>query len=161
MIRKAGFVLIVLSTLFALAPPLRAEDGATAAKLENLMKASGYKSAAKVKDAVWTIDFTGKQLPRFKVVVTATDKDKSGIIVALVNPVAKDQLPRNRAALTGAILKANNDFDYVKVAFDKDGDLFVRADMPPGMDVNSFKTVVEQVAAAADEFCGRIKPLLR
>ena len=133
----------------------------TAPKLETLMKDSGYKSAVKVNDATWTLDFAGKQIPKFKVVVTATDKDASGIITAIANPVAKDQLPRNRANLTAAVMKANSDFDYVKIGFDKDGDIFVRADIPPSADLASFRTVVEQVAAAADEFYGRVKPLLR
>ncbi len=159
--RGPVFLAFAVFTLFAPAG-LRAEAGATATKLEILLKASGYQSATKVRDAaVWTLDFSGKQIPKFKVVVTAADSDRDGVITAAANPVAKDQLPRNRASLTAAILKANGDFDYVKIGFDKDGDLFVRADIPPGADFASFKTVVEQVAAAADEFYGRIKPLLR
>lgn len=162
MICRPGMAFIVLAALYGFAPAsLQAEAGASATKLEILLKASGYKSAAKVKDAVWTLDFSGKQLPKFKVVVTAADNDKDGIITATANPVAKDQLPRNRANLTAAILKANSDYDYVKVGFDKDGDVFVRADIPPGTDLVSFKIVVEQVAAATDEFYGKIKPLLR
>jgi hypothetical protein len=59
------------------------------------------------------------------------------------------------------MMKANGDFDYVKIGFDQDGDIFVRADIPPSADLASFKAVVEQVAAAADEFYGRVKSLLR
>ncbi|HWK86851.1 MAG TPA: YbjN domain-containing protein [Xanthobacteraceae bacterium] len=134
----------------------RADPG-TAEKLETLLKAGDFKSALKVKDGIWTLDFNGKRLPKFKLVLAAGE----GIITARVNPVPRDQLPRNRAALTAAILKANADFDYVKFGFDADSDLFVRADMPPGVDDASFKTIVEQTAAAADEFYGRISQYLR
>jgi hypothetical protein len=114
-----------------------------------------------VKEAVWTIDFSGKNLPKFKVVVSATENDKGGIYTALANLVGKSQLPRNRGKLDDLLMKANSDFDYVKTGIDKDGDVFVRADIPPGADLASFKIIVEQVAAATDELYGKLKPLLR
>ena len=161
---RRSLLAVMAAVLALVSSPARADTGA-AAKLETLLKASDYKSAAKVKDGVWTLDFNGKQLPKFKLVVTAAEKDVGkdghGIITARVNPVPRDQLPRNRATLTAAILKANSDFDYVKIGFDGDGDIFVRADIPPGADVASFKTIVEQTAAAADAFYGRIKQYLR
>lgn len=154
-------LLAAMAAVLALASSASRADSGAAAKLETLLKASDYKSALKVKDGVWTLDFNGKQLPKFKLVVTSAENDKDGIITARVNPVPRDQLPRNRATLTAAILKANSDFDYVKIGFDGDGDIFVRADIPPGADVASFKTVVEQTAAAADAFYGRIRQYLR
>ena len=108
-------LLAVMVAALGLASSASCGDTGAAAKLEALLKASDYKSAAKVKDGVWTLDFNGKQLPKFKLVVTATEKDAGkdgdGIITARVNPVPRDQLPRNRATLTPAILKANSDFD--------------------------------------------------
>lgn len=162
-LRSSGAVSILLAAAFLLLPAQSHAQSAVFSKLETLIKDSGYKSAAKVKDkgAVWTLDFSGKQLSRFKVVVTASEKEGAGIITAVANPVAKDQLPRNRANLTAAVLKANNDFDYVKVGFDNEGDVFVRADIPPGVDLASFKAIVEQVAAAADDFYGKVKSQLR
>lgn len=59
------------------------------------------------------------------------------------------------------LLNANYDFDYVKVGIDNDGDLFVRADLPPDTDAAHFKSIIEQVAAATDVLYGRIQPLLR
>jgi Putative bacterial sensory transduction regulator len=161
--RSSGAASILLAAAFLFLPAQSHAQSAVASKLETLIKDSGYKSASKVKDkeAVWTLDFSGKQLPRFKVVVTASEKDGAGIITAVANPVAKDQLPRNRANLTAAVLKANNDFDYVKFGFDTEGDVFVRGDIPPGVDLASFKAIVAQVAAAADDFYGRIKSQLR
>lgn len=162
MIRRFGQSLILFAAMALLAPAaLRADAPVLAEKLQTLLQASGYKSALKVKEAVWTIDFSGKNLPKFKVVVTATEKDKNGIITALANPVARSQLPRNRSKLLAALMKANSDLDYVKVGLDDGDDVFVRADIPPGADLASFKIVVEQVAAAADDLYGKLKPLLR
>jgi hypothetical protein len=128
-------------------------------KLEALIKTSGYTSS-KVSDNVWTIDFTGKQLPKFKVILSASGKDKDGIVVIFANPAEKSRLP-STANFMLLLLKANHDFDYVKVGIDGDGDVFVRADIPDSVDGGYFKNIVEQVAAATDQLYGRIKPLLR
>jgi hypothetical protein len=162
MIRSLGPILTILASVVLLTSGIsRADAPVLAGKLEKLLESSGYKSAAKVKEAVWTIDFSGKNLPKFKVVVSATENDKGGIFTALADPVGKNQLPRNRGKFDELLMKANSDFDYVKTGVDKDGDVFVRADIPPGADLASFKIIVEQVAAATDELYGKLKPLLR
>jgi hypothetical protein len=130
-----------------------------AEKLEALIKSSGYTSS-KIGDNVWTIDFTGKQLPKFKVILSASSKDKDGIVIIFANPAEKSRLP-STANFMLLLLKANHDFDYVKVGIDGDGDVFVRADIPDGVDDGYFKNVLEQVAAATDQLYGRMKPLLR
>jgi hypothetical protein len=141
--------------------PLFAEPSALASRLETLLKEGGYKSLAKVNDAVWTLDFNGKRLAKFRVIVTLSEKESSGIIVAFANPVSKGQLPKNNTKLLTLLLKANYDFDYVKIGIDNDGDLFVRADLPPDTDLPHFKSVIEQVAAATDDLYGKILPLLQ
>jgi putative sensory transduction regulator len=130
-----------------------------AEKLEALIKNSGYTSS-KVSDNVWTIDFTGKQLAKFRVILSASGKDKDGIVVVFANPVEKSRLPSTANLLT-LLLKANHDFDFVKVGIDGDGDVFVRADIPDSVEGGYFKNIVEQVAAATDQLYGRMKPLLR
>jgi len=151
--------LIRWAAIFALLISGSALAESPAAKLEGLIKASGYTST-KVKDDVWTIDFAGKQLPRFKVVVSVSAKEKDGIYVIFANPADKARLPSTPNFLT-LMLKANNDFDYVKIGIDGDGDAFVRADVPDTADAVYFKSVVEQVAAATDQLYGRMKPMLR
>jgi hypothetical protein len=131
----------------------------SAAKLEALVKNSGYTSS-KVSDNVWTIDFAGKQLLKYKVILSASSKDNNGIVVIFANPVEKSRLP-STANLMTLLLKANHDFDYVKVGIDNDGDVFVRADIPDGVEGGYFKSIVDQVAAATDQLYGRMKPLLR
>jgi hypothetical protein len=151
-----GFAFVALWLLFMQAPALAQT---TVAKLQELIKNSGYIST-KVGDNVWTIDFTGKQLPRFKVVLSASANDKDGLLVIFANPAEKSRLPTT-ANFMALLLKANLDFDYVKIGIDGDGDVFVRADIPDGADNAYFKSIVEQVAAATDQLYGRIKPLLR
>ena len=59
------------------------------------------------------------------------------------------------------LLKYNNTADYVKVGFDDDEDLFVRAELnTKTTDFPLFKEVLEQVGAAADELYAQIKPSL-
>jgi biopolymer transport protein ExbD len=60
------------------------------------------------------------------------------------------------------VVRMNDQFDYVKVGIDKDGDLFVRTDlMLRNLDGQELKQQLQQVANAADEAYGQIKPMLR
>ena len=152
----AGFALIGLALLYM---QLSASAQTPVAKLEELLKNSGY-ATTKVADSTWTIDFNGKQLQRFKVILSASGKDKDGVLVIFANPAEKSRLPITTTFMM-LLLKANHDFDYVKVGTDGDGDIFVRADIPDSADGAYFKRIVEQVAAATDQLYGRIKPFLR
>lgn len=87
--RAACALLIGMFALVAGQGVARAETTALAAKLETLLKESGYKSLTRVNDAVWTLDFNGKRLAKFRIIVTLSEKEASGIIVAFANPVSK------------------------------------------------------------------------
>lgn len=159
LLRCGRLGLAVCGLWLALLQPLGAEVTALTTRLEELIKGSGLKSS-KVNDATYTVDFTGKQLAKIKVIVTVTAKGTDGIIVVFANPAEKSQLGSS-ANVTTALLRANHEFDFVKVGVDGDGDAFVRGDIPSGSDVAYFKRIVEQVAAATDELYGKIKPMLR
>ncbi len=159
LLRWGSFSLAMCGVWFALAQPLGAEASALSARLEELVKGSGLKSN-KVNDTAYTIDFSGKQLAKIKVIVTVTNKGNEGIVVIYTNPAGKAQLGSS-TSLMSAMLKANNEFDYIKVGIDSDGDAVVRGDIPSTSDVAYFKRIVEQVAAATDELYGKIKPMLR
>jgi hypothetical protein len=164
---RLGLHRAMLALILALAMPvlpptaLRAEPATLPSRLETLLKGGDYKSLAQVNDTAWTLDFNGKRLARFRVVVTLSEKENGGIIVAFVNPVSKAQLPKNSVKLMTILLQANHEFDYVKVGIDDDGDLFVREDLPPDTGPARFRNAIEQLAAATDVLYGRIKPLLR
>jgi hypothetical protein len=150
---------VVCGLWLALIQSVVAQVTSLTTKLEALVNGSGYK-INKVNDAAYTIDFTGKQLAKFKLIVNMVAKGTDGIIVVFTNPAEKAQIPNNTKIMS-VLLKANGDFDYVKIGIDSEGDAFVRADIPATADSVYFKTVVEQVAAATDELYGKIKPLLK
>lgn len=155
--RFRSVALSVCGLWLVLLQPLGAEGLSN--KLEELVKGSGFKSS-KINDTAYTIDFTGKQLPKIKVVITVAAKGDDGIVVIYTNPAVNAQIPVSTSMLS-ALLRANNEFDFVKVGVDNDGDAVVRGDIPSTSDVAYFKRMVEQVAAATDELYGKIKPMLR
>lgn len=123
------------------------------ALIARLLDQSGY-SFTKAADGVWTIAFRGKALPQFNVVAT-TQQD---IVVLFVIVAGKKELSATPEVMA-KLLKLNGDLDRVKVGIDGDGDTFVRVDLSARVvDLQEFKANVEQVAAAADEVYGAIKP---
>jgi len=59
------------------------------------------------------------------------------------------------------LLRLNDDFDYVKLCIDDDSSLLVRSDLPlRTLDLQEFKDVVEQVAAAADQVYATVRPYM-
>ena len=150
----AGLVVaLVLS-----APAVAAEPDNTA-RLAELMQKSAFKGTTKINDRIWTIDFNGKQLAKFKVVVTTVDRS-GGLITILATPVPRAQLPQTPNAML-LLLKANDRVDLIKFGIDNDGDSFVRTDMPVTADPAFFKTMIDHVALEADAIYGQIKPLMK
>jgi hypothetical protein len=129
----------------------------TAAKVGQFLEQFGgtYTKAA---EAVWVVPFEGKALSKFDVFV-ATSSDSNLAIIGVT--VAKKKNLKLSQDLLLRLLKYNHSADYVKVGFDDDEDLFVRAELnAKTMDFASFKEVLEQVGAAADELYAQIKPNL-
>ncbi|WP_404787586.1 T3SS (YopN, CesT) and YbjN peptide-binding chaperone 1 [Altericista sp. CCNU0014] len=112
----------------------------------------------KAADAVWVVPFKGKALANFDVFI-ATSSDSNLLIIGAT--VAKKQNLKLSQALLHRLLKYNHTADYVKVGLDDDEDLFARAELnAKTMDFESFKEVLEQVGAVADELYAQIKPNL-
>ena len=149
----------VLGITLASTPSGAAEPDTYSQRLADLMQQSAFKGASKINDKVWTIDFNGNQLTKFKVIVTVTDKS-GGLVVAFANPVVKAQMPQTPEAMM-VLLKSNDRAYYLKAGIDNDGDSFVRADMPLSTDVTFFKTLVGQVAAETDTIYGQLKPMMK
>src|SRR5215471_12573812 len=122
-------------------------------KVSQLLEQSGY-SYSKDGDNLWTMNFRGKALGEFKVIITSVES-----MAALLVVVAKRKELNPTPELMRTLLRMNDDFDKVKVVVDKDGDLLVRVDTTIRiMDLDELKANVEQVAAAADEVAKAIKP---
>ncbi len=131
-------------------------DDKDAAKVDRLLKRSGY-TVSKKSDSVWTVDYHGKQLGDFKVIIAT----ESGLVVVFVIVAHQADILMDQD-LAMAMLKLNHNLDRVKVGIDDDGDAFVRADENVRvLDQAEFKDCVEQVAASADETYAAMKPYLK
>jgi hypothetical protein len=143
-------VLGLTMTLPSLATP--ADDGAK--KTAALLDSSGYHYT-KLTPKIWSIDFTGKSLPKFKVLVVGDELDVIFVIIADHDKYTFSP------ELAKKLLAFDSSMDRVKVGINDTGDLFVRVDVTSRtMDEADFKANVEQVAAASDEVYGGIQPLL-
>ncbi len=124
--------------------------------VDSVLAQSGYSFAKKTSN-VWTIDFTGKSLPNFKVIISTG----SGLVVMFVTIVKKDQIQLSPEALY-KMAKINHNLDRIKVGIDTDEDIFVRIDLSERvLDVKELRTNVDQLAAAADETYEALKPYMK
>lgn len=129
-----------------------AEDGIK--HTTDLVNASAYHYT-RLTPKIWSIDFTGKALPKFKVLVVG---DELTVIFVIL---AKQGEYKMSMDLAKKLLAFNSSMDRVKVGINDTGDLFVRVDVTARtMDEQDFKANVEQVAAASDEVYGGIQQFL-
>src|SRR5262249_32947938 len=71
--------------------------------------------------------------------------------------VAKKAAIQKTPQMMDALLTANHDYDYTKIGLDKDGDMFVRIDMPlRSVDSKELKSIIDQVANASDEVYAKV-----
>jgi len=114
--------------------------------MEALLKQTGY-SYNSHNATTWSVDLTRKHLGKVKVILS-TGSDILVTFVILAKKAAIQKTPQ----LMDALLIANHDYDYTKIGLDKDGDMFVRIDMPLRiLDAAELKTDIDQVANASDE----------
>jgi hypothetical protein len=169
---------LLSAALFSWAPPLHAQapadkaDNKTAAdnanaqalaaktdKLVRLMKEDNFNYIATSSPTVFVIHFTGDHLKDIKVILAiGTDADSDLVIFVTVTP--KATMPAT-ADFRYILLKANHEYDQVKVGFDGDDDLSVRIDGSMRLaDAAYLKVLVDQVKDASDEIYGKIQPNL-
>jgi len=100
----------------------------------------------------WSIDLNRKHLGKTKVILSTG----SDILVTFVI-VAKKAAIQKTPQMMDALLTANHDYDYTKIGLDKDGDMFVRIDMPlRSVDSKELKSIIDQVANASDEVYAKV-----
>ena len=166
----AACLVLLSAALFAAAPPLHAQTPADKAaaqaladkaeKLVRLMKEDNFNYIATSSPTVFTIHFTdGDHLKDIKVIL-AIGSDEDSDLVVFVTVTPKATMPPT-ADFRYKLLKANHDYDQVKVGFDGDDDLSVRIDASMRLaDATYLKNVVNQVKNASDEIYGQIQPSL-
>lgn len=148
----------LFSLLFALpgwgaGQPEQALADPNSAKVLRLLKASGYEYTQK-SDTVWYIVKHGDDLGDFKVI----GANEGDLLVVFVTVATKAHMEMDMD-LASKMLSLNHTLDQVKIGIDDDGDAFVRTDISIRiLDQQSFKEVVNQVAAAAEETYTTIKP---
>jgi hypothetical protein len=128
---------------------------ASSTRVTQLLSASGY-NFKQVTATVWSIDFTGKALSKFKVILATQDD----LLVVFVTVAEKKSIPLS-ADFMMKLLRFDHSLDRVKVGIDDDGDAFVRVDLTVRvLDGQEFKLNVEQIAAAANEVYAGIQTSL-
>jgi len=119
--------------------------------MDALLKQTGYPYNTH-NPTTWSIDLTRKNLGKVRVILSTG----SDILVTFVI-VAKKAAIQKTPQMMDALLTANHDYDYTKVGLDKDGDMFVRVDMPlRTVDASELKSIVDQVANASDEIYAKV-----
>ena len=127
-------------------------QNASTARVVQLLEDSGYKYTKK-SATVWTIDFTGKTLKSFKVILATQDD----LLVTFVVVARKKDIQISSEFMM-KLLNFNHQLDRVKIGIDEDGDLFVRSDINIRiLDKTEFKDNIEQVAAATNEVYDGVK----
>lgn len=127
------------------------EKSKGATEIVALLEKSGY-SYKKVRDGVWEIPGTGKNLKEFGIRLALADD----IMLVIVKLADRKDLKLQPALLT-KLLELNHKFDLVKLAL-ADDMLYLRMDTHVRLlDDQELKYLVEQIANATDETYPQIK----
>jgi hypothetical protein len=125
------------------------------AKVARLLNGSGVKFT-KVDNGIWTVPYSGKQLPDFNVIIAA---EKDVLVMFVV--VADQKQFRPAPELFKKLLAHNDEFDRVKIGIDKEGGVVVRMDLSIRLiDKKELTESLDQTAAATDEVYASIRPFL-
>jgi len=145
---------IVVFCLFVGSTVVFAQDDNSVA-IDKLFSQSGYPYIQKA-DAIWTIDFNGKSLPKYTLIITKTDD----IVVAFVTVAEKSNMKLTSEAMY-KLLRANYNYDKVKIGLGRNDELCVRIDQNIRVtDLTEMKDNINQVVLAADELHALLSPYL-
>jgi hypothetical protein len=154
----AGVFALFAALCFFSAIPARAQSmEAKTARLVSLMRDNNYAYKTTSSPTVFVIHLTGTHLSDVKVVLALGDDEDSDLVI-FVTVVEKRRMPAT-ADFRFKLLKANHEYDQVKIGFDGDDDLSVRADGSMRLaDAVYLKHLVEQIKSSSDELYGKIQP---
>lgn len=159
--RQIAATLVLLAAVpFTAAPALHAQSlNDKADKLVSLMKQDGFDYKTTTSPTVFTIHFTGDHLKDIKVILAlGSDEDSDLVIFVTVTP--KATMPTT-TDFRYILLKANHEYDQVKIGLDGDDDLSVRIDGSMRVaDALYLKNLVNQVKNSSDEIYGKVQPYL-
>ena len=125
-------------------------------KIAGLLDQSG-ESYTRVEENTWRIKFKGKVLTDFNVLITSAGDS----LVVLVIIAEKKDLKGNPPEMMYKLLKSEFDADFVKTGLNDRDDLLVSAELTiRTLDLQEFKLIVDQVAAAADQIYATVRPYM-
>jgi hypothetical protein len=130
-------------------------DPQVVAKLAQILDKSGYPYR-KATDNIWVVSLKGKSITDMDVFISSAET----LIVMGVVIATKSKL-RLTPEMMFKVLRLVHDIDRVKIGFDADEDLFLRAEFNSKcLDVEEFKSTIAQVANGSDLLHAAIKPFL-
>jgi hypothetical protein len=130
-------------------------DPQVVARMAQVLERSGY-AYKKAADNVWVVTFKGKSLADIQVFVTSAES-----IIVMGAVVAPKSSMKVGPEMIFKLLRLAHDIDRVKIGFDDDEDLFLRAEVTSKcLDIEEFKSDMEQIAAGADKIYAAIKSYL-
>ena len=124
-------------------------------KLAQILEQSGYPYK-KAADNVWVVSFKGRSKADIPVFVTSAEN-----LIVMGTVVAPKASMRVTPEMMFKLLRIVHDIDRVKIGFDDDEDLFLRAEVPNKcFDVEAFKSSMDQISAGTDKVYAAIKTYL-
>ena len=135
--------------------PQTKSDPQIVAKLAQILERSGYPYK-KAADNVWVVSFKGKSKVDIQVFVTSAEN-----LIVMGTVIAAKASMKVTPELMFKLLRIVHDIDRVKIGFDEDEDLFLRAEVTNKcFDVADFKSSMDQISAGADKVYAAIKTSL-
>ena len=135
--------------------PQAKADPQVVSKLAQILERSGYPYK-KAADNVWVVNFKGKSKADIRVFVTSADN-----LIVMGTVVATKASMKVTPELMFKLLRIVHDIDRVKIGFDDDEDLFLRAEViNKCFDVEDFKSSMDQISAGTDKVYAAIKASL-
>lgn len=135
--------------------PQTKTDPRVVSNLAQILERSGYPYR-KAGDNVWVVSFKGKSKPDIQVFVTSAEN-----LIVMGTVVAAKASMKVTPELMFKLLRIVHDIDRVKIGFDDDEDLFLRAEVTNKcFDVESFKSSMDQISAGTDKVYAAIKTSL-
>ena len=136
--------------------PQTKTDPQVVSKLAQILERSGYPYR-KAGDNVWVVSFKGKSKPDIQVFVTSAEN-----LIVMGTVVAAKASMKVTPELMFKLLRIVHDIDRVKIGFDDDEDLFLRAEViNKCFDVDEFKSSMDQISAGTDKVYAAIKTSLK
>jgi RAB protein geranylgeranyltransferase component A len=127
-------------------------DPQVVSKLAQILEHSGY-TYRKAADNVWVVTFKGKSKADIQVFVTSAEN-----LIVMGTVVATKASMKVTPELMFKLLRIVHDIDRVKIGFDDDEDLFLRAEVTNKcFDVDAFKSTMDQISAGTDKVYAAIK----